>query len=288
MVIKYFIKLLLLLQLMSFSCFTLALDSKSVALDRMQYLSKLLNTSSGAQQVIKSDNKEAMDLRLEAIDLYKKAERKINSGHEDEVMMILDQSAKIMFSAIRKAAPDRLSSDKSTREYLARKESVNSLKQAFERIANENNKAQDAGKLNGQLIQLINKGDKYLKSGSYVEARIEIDKAYHLLKMSIDTVRGGQTLVRSLDFKTSEEEYKYELDRNETHHMLIGLLVNAKDKSEYTRNQMQKFIDEAKSFREQADAMAKKGKFEVAIELLENSTKQLVRSIRIAGVYIPG
>lgn len=273
---------------MIFSGYALSEESKSAALDRMQYLSKLINTSSGAQQVIRSGNKEALGLRLEAIDLYKIAERKINAGNEVEAMEIFDQSARMMFSAIRKAAPDHLLSDKNTREYLARKETVNSLKQAFERITSENNKARDAEKLNKQLVQLIDKGDKYLKSGSYVEARIEIDKAYHLLKMSIDSVRSGQTLVRSLHFKTSEEEYKYELDRNETHHMLIGLLVNGKDKSEYTRNQMQKFIAEAKSFRKLADAMAKKGEFEGAVELLENSTKQLVRAIRIAGVYIPG
>lgn len=288
MVIKYIIKWLLLFQLVSFSCFTSAVESRGVALDRLQYLSKLLNTSSGAQQVIKSDNKEALDLRLEAIDLYNKAERNINNGHEEEAIKMFGQSAKLMFTAIRKAAPAHLASDKSTREYLARKESVNSLKQAFERITDENNDAQVAKKLNKQLDQLINKGDKYLKSGDYAEARVEIDKAYHLLKMSIESVRGGQTLVRSLNFKTSEEEYKYELDRNETHHMLIGLLVNGKDKSEYTQKQMSKFIGEAKSYRTQADDMAEKGEFEKAIELLEISTKQLVRAIRIAGVYIPG
>lgn len=267
---------------------TWSVDTSNSAESRMQYISKLLHVSSGAKQVMNSGNIDAIDQRLAAIKLYEKAEIKIKEGKKQEALQLLEQSAELMFIAIKKSAPANLASDKGEREYQARKETVNSLKQAFERISKENNDTKRASKVQQKLASLIEKSESEHKKGNHEKARTEIDKAYHLLKVSIESIRGGQTLTRSLRFKTKEEEYRYELDRNETHHMLTGLLINEKDKSEYTRKKLLKFIDEAKAFRAEAEILANKEEYERAIELLEKSTKQLVRAIRSAGVYIPG
>jgi len=109
-----------------------------------------------------------------------------------------------------------------------------------------------------------------------------------LLKVSIESIRSGQTLVRSLQFETKEQEYLYEVDRNETHSMLISLLVDEKNKTDNVKKKVKKFVEEARLLRQQADAYAAEDAYDIAIELLEQSTKQLVRAIRSAGVYIPG
>ena len=48
------------------------------------------------------------------------------------------------------------------------------------------------------------------------------------------------------------------------------------------------FIAKAGELRVQAEQAAGKKKFEDAIRLLEESTKEFIRAIRSAGVYIPG
>ena len=48
------------------------------------------------------------------------------------------------------------------------------------------------------------------------------------------------------------------------------------------------FINKAVALREDAESAAGQKKYEEAIELLEESTKELIRAIRSAGVYIPG
>ncbi|MDH3222038.1 MAG: hypothetical protein OEO19_21120, partial [Gammaproteobacteria bacterium] len=73
-----------------------------------------------------------------------------------------------------------------------------------------------------------------------------------------------------------------------THRMLIDLLVDEKSKSDYTRKEIIKFVEQANQLSQQADAYARQNEFEAAIELLEQSTRQLVRAIRTAGIYIPG
>jgi hypothetical protein len=49
-----------------------------------------------------------------------------------------------------------------------------------------------------------------------------------------------------------------------------------------------KFMGKAEQLRIQADKQASAGEFEDAVSTLEQSTKEIVRAIRSAGVYIPG
>jgi tetratricopeptide (TPR) repeat protein len=251
-------------------------------------MSKLLHESSGARQVINSSNSEAKQKRRQALELYRQASEKFDQGANDDAVELLNQSTRSMFEAIKMATPVSLTEDKNIKNYAQRKQSVMALRDAFNRISDESNESDSKQKVNNQLDQLITRADELLGKGDNTEARSEIDKAYHLLKVSIESILDGKTLVRSLQFETKEEEYHYEIDRNDTHDMLIQLLVEGKEKSDYSKTQITKFVAEAKVLRQQADAYAGDGAYEVAIGLLEQSTKQLVRAIRSAGIYIPG
>jgi hypothetical protein len=50
----------------------------------------------------------------------------------------------------------------------------------------------------------------------------------------------------------------------------------------------EKFIGDAENLRSEAEKEAAGGRFDEAIGLLEQSTKELIRAIRSAGIYIPG
>ena len=94
--------------------------------------------------------------------------------------------------------------------------------------------------------------------------------------------------MRSLQFESKEEEYLYEIDRYDTYRMLIGLLVDGQSKSEAMKSKISDFVAQAGLLRTQAEEYAAQDAHEQAIELLEQSTRQLVRAIRSAGIYIPG
>ena len=70
--------------------------------------------------------------------------------------------------------------------------------------------------------------------------------------------------------------------------MLIKVLLAEKMANSPMRASAEKFIGNATDLRSQAEAAAGNKQFEEAIELLEQSTKELIRAIRSAGVYIPG
>jgi len=102
-------------------------------------------------------------------------------------------------------------------------------------------------------------------------------------------MRRGDTLVRSLNFATKREEYDYEIDRNDTHRMLVNVLLEERRASNPALDRsVRNFLDEAARLRGEAEQQAQKGGFDAAIKTLEDSTRELVRAIRGAGVYIPG
>jgi len=261
---------------------------QAAAVDRLPNMDRLLNQSSGARQVINSSNSDALNKRQQALELYRQAQEKIESGDDATAAELLNQSARLMFDAIKLATPTSLGEDKEIVNYGQRRESVIALQDAFNRISDENSETKARSKINDQVSALIGQADNLLQKGKNAEARVEVDKAYHLLKVTIDSIRSGQTLVRSLQFKSKEEEYLYEIDRNDTHSMLIGLLVDEKSKSEAMKSKISDFVGQAQLLRQQAEAYASQDAHEQAIELLEQSTRQLVRAIRSAGIYIPG
>ena len=223
-----------------------------------------------------------------ALKLYQQASEKLNNGANDDATELLNQSAKLMFEAIKMSTPISMTENKNIINYGQRKESVIALRDAFNRISDENHEEDSKLKVNRQVEQLITQADELLNKGKNAKARTEIDKAYHLLKVSIESIRSGQTLVRSLQFETKEQEYLYEVDRNDTHSMLISLLVDEKVNTDNVKKKVIKLVEDARILRRQADAYAADDAYDIAIELLEQSTKQLVRAIRSAGVYIPG
>ncbi|MBF0383741.1 MAG: hypothetical protein HQL69_22210 [Magnetococcales bacterium] len=78
----------------------------------------------------------------------------------------------------------------------------------------------------------------------------------------------------------------FEIDRNNTHQMLVKMLLESK--SESTKKRAEKFVIKANELRKKADKLAARKKYKEAIATLEASTKELVRAIRVGGVFIPG
>ena len=192
--------------------------------------------------------------------------------------------------AVRMAGTDQSLVDKEYREFDARLDSVNALCDAYERIRKEKGLGPPESSELYPIVQSKLKQAKDLKGqGKVKEGRQRLDEAYVAAKVGIEHLRGGDTLVRSLSFANSEEEYHYEVDRNDTHRMLVSVLLKEKaDGSSSVNNMVDKFMDKAANLRQQAETQASKGDYDAAIQTLEHSTKEIVRAIRGAGIYIPG
>lgn len=255
---------------------------------RLESLDKLIETSSGAKQVNQSENAQALALREEARVAYERAQQAHAAGRDAEVPALLDRAASKMFLAVRMVRPPQSSEQKKASDYQLRMQSVEALLGAQQRVSKEKGMVHEAEQVGRQVDGLVSKADVLAARGELEGALVLASQAYMVLKVSLEALRGGETLVRSLQFENAEEEYHYELDRNDTHRMLADIVLQDNQGTSGLGDMVAKLLEKAGTLRTQAERQAADQKFDAAIESLEHSTKQLVRVIRSSGLYIPG
>lgn len=256
---------------------------------RLASVATLIEKSSAAKQIESSAVPQALALREKARELRQQAETAFMAGNYLEASRFLDQTAKMMFEGVRLAAPEQIERGKKQRDFDNRMESVKALLEAQKRISAEKNQGAKGTATSNRIEGLIRDAQALATAGKLDEGRALLDQVYVTTRTEIESMREGDTLVRSLNFATKEEEYRYEVDRNETHKMLVTVLLEEKRATNSGLDAMvKKYLEKSESLRLGALALADKKDFEGAIQMLEDSTKELVRAIRSAGVYIPG
>jgi len=256
--------------------------------DRIQFVKTLIEKSSATKQIDSSGNAEALAHRDVASAHFEKAQQAFAAGEVDTANNELLEATKIMFEAVRMAKKEEFTDDKKKRDYADRLDSINALMEAHHRVTEEKGKQSDGKELKEIVAEKVKTANLLFKEGKLGEARSVLDEAYVAAKIAINTIRGGDTLVRSLHFETKEQEYHYEIDRNDTHKMLL-LILNKKNDGAGSMSEMtQTFLDKAAALRAEAEKQATAGNHEAAIHTLEESTKNLVRALRGSGIFIPG
>jgi hypothetical protein len=264
-------------------------EDKEALERRLASVATLLEKSSAAKQIEASGNAEALAMRAKARELRQQADDAYKAGKFPDASRLLDQAAKMMFDGVHLASPEQVTGEKKQRDFDNRLESVKALLAAQKRIAAEKKLGAKGAETSNHIDAQIREASALAAAGKLDEGRTVLDKVYVSTKTAIEAMRDGDTLVRSLSFSSKEEEYRYEIDRNDTHKMLIKVLLEEKRASNPgLEGMVQKYLEQSAALRTSSEGAAAKKDFEGAIRLLEDATKELVRAIRGAGVYIPG
>ena len=253
--------------------------------DRVAMVRTLLFESSAARRIEASENEAAQQKRAQAIELFEAARE---PGDVVEREAKLKEAVSLLYQASAAAPPSRSAEEKGRNDFARKRESLVALLEAHERIMEEKGKSETHAELLDEVEADLAAADSLLAEGSVEIARERLERAYDVTRLAVEHSRTGETLKRELKFETAEDEYHYELDRNETHRMLLTVLLKDKLDNERVRSRVEGFVETADVHRANADDMAREKRFEEAIEELERSTVELVKAIRGAGVYIPG
>ena len=257
------------------------------ALDpRMDKIVKLINSSSGAKQVMASDNPKAHEYHAKARELYDQAR---HAGDKAQASRLLNEAVMAMYTAIRSASPESVLADKRKTDFDKLKRSVDTFMEQHERISNEKGAGDEGAALRAQVKTLVAEADNAFAAKKHDTAQQLLRESFEMLRNSIESMREGQTLVRSLDFATKKDEYEYELERYKSQLLLVDVLLKKKrESSAYVAKQVNKYIGVAEEARGKAERAAAAGDHEEAITLLEQARKQIVRALRTGGIYVPG
>jgi hypothetical protein len=253
---------------------------------RINSINLLIESSSVARQAALSVDPAASERRQRARDHLAQATAALKKGDLPKTAQLLNEATKEMFECARITAPKSVGDEKKRKDFSARLDSVSALRDALIRVSAEKN-------LDSRTSETIAKVDPMVLDAKIAapvdidHARALLDKAYSMVKLEVEALREGDTLVRSLKFDSKADEYRYELDRNDTHQMLVTLLLKEERKVPSVDTMVSKAVKEAARLRSAAEEARKKGDFDAAVDALEKSTDELVRAIRAAGVDIP-
>ncbi len=264
-----------------------AAETSDIAV-RLGHVERLLSESTAARRVEQSGNAEALALKAQADESYRRAIALNEQGDAGGAEQELRTAIRLLADAAHAAHGSEPVSQKQSDDYATRRSSVEALATAHDRVATEKGLTDMNAALQAKIAADLEEADGLLANGDAVAARSLLDATYDAVRASIETLRGGDTLVRTLSFESPEEEYRYELDRNDTHRMLADVLFAEKLAASPMRDSATAFRNRADDLRSAAESAAADERFDKAIDLLEQSTKELIRAIRSAGVYIPG
>jgi len=259
-------------------------DAAKVA-KQLESVGLLIETSSAARRIDGSAVPAALARRDEARALYRQAELAYRAGNAGEAARLLSAATKALFDAARLATSPQMGADKKKHDFETRLNGVKALLQAQQRLIREKNADPKTVELAASIERATREAEQLYAANKLDEAGAALDKCYAQLKGSVEKMRAGDTLVRSLHFATKADEYRYEIDRNDAHLMLMKTL---QEENKGTDSMAQKFLANAADLRKEAETAAAKGDYETGIKLLEDSTQELVRAIRNSGIYVPG
>lgn len=250
--------------------------------------STLIESSSGAKQIESSGVADAAARRSRARDLHRQAGEALRAGQIEAAAKLLDEASRAMFEGVRLAAPEQVVTGKQRADFDARMASTRALLEAQKRIATEKSAGAGAGELSRRVEAMMAEAGALANGGRLAEGRRTLDQAYLSVKAAVGSMREGDTVVRSLNFANKAEEYQYEIDRNDTHRMLVQMLLKDKRGRAGVDAMVEQSVAAAARLRAQAEDEAARRDHEAAVRTLEQSTRELVKAIRGAGVYIPG
>ncbi len=182
------------------------------------------------------------------------------------------------------AATSHLSLDSLRHAYRQKADAAQSLLEAYILILQERGEALAQAAL---LRQALAQAQARAEAGEWPQAVKQMDGAYGRVQEAIAEVREGETLVRSLDFATPEEEYAYEERRFRTHVLLVKFVLKQQEINK-PETAVTKALARANRLRRRARQQAQAGAYPQAIQTQESASQALVIALRRLGIMIPG
>jgi len=252
----------------------------------MYFVDRLLHTSSAAKKILANGNAEAFALYEKALFFYAEATQAQDKGNRRGQAQALSQSKLSLFAALRLLPTRQGYNDKQQVDFESRVSTVKALLAAYKRINDEKSKIVPS--IENDVNAELYKAQQAQMDNDYINAIKRADAALAKVKQALFELRNGDTLVRSLSFDSPQQEYRYEIERNDSHKLLVNILLQDKLNDTDTITRVNLTLEQAQAMRLQAERLARQGDYLTAIKTLEQSTQQIVRAIRAAGVYIPG
>lgn len=264
--------------------------SKSIVDQKLLLLENMAFRSTAARTIAESGDSEAIGALEQAKGVIEKAKADSASEKYDEADDKLNQALKLINEHARRLSLKSMDGERTKELFERRRHVVETFLNAYERVSTDPNAnaSQLPKEHTAWIAEKLAEADALAAKGEHEKARAPLEVAYERTRGLIRSMRAGQTLTRDLNFATAEEEYRYELKRNDSHFALLEFAIVEKNPQGSVVERIHRDRDKAREVRGAAETMAKKGDYPGAIAELNSSTQILLQAIRMSGIYVPG
>ncbi|NCF11025.1 MAG: hypothetical protein GWP66_10145 [Gammaproteobacteria bacterium] len=232
------------------------------------------------------------EVQAEAVAAYRNGDTEVGYERLDQAYVLVQTVVRRLASdpdlGTRFAQPANLNvipQDSRTDRYESLRHSVTALQAAYRAIRDE---VQDTdADQTSRVVTWVTAAEAERNADQMDAALRKLKMAYVLLQGEIVRLRGGQTLVRELRFTSAAEEYAYEVDRHDSHLLLVELLLGSARGNPVWEAEIEASVDESMRLHWIAHKHAAAGDYRKAVAWLELASDGLVALIRAQGFDIP-
>lgn len=255
---------------------------------KAKFVTNLVTNSASIRAIEQSGDADAIQALQNARKLVDEAVKDSAAGNAAQADVKLNKAIELVNSNTRRVSESTIKGNRAQQLFESRMASVKALLEAYDRVAKEKGVASRTGERRAAVVQHISEIEAMAKGGNYEGAVVQLDQAYATVTAELSALREGDKLTKELSFASAEEEYVYEIDRNDSHVFLLKLTLSEKPPHPSFAATIEGMRTEAEDLRKQAEAKAKSKDFAGAIKALGESTDKLIKALRMGGAYIPG
>jgi hypothetical protein len=225
----------------------------------------------------KQQLERAQEMWQQAVEHSERNEYELAEGH-------INAGLKLMTKVSRKAKDQDRVKQARIELYKQVKEHVDMFVTAFDRVVAEKGEAKVRQMLDREeLDAIMSRAETAFDGGDLALANHLMRQAADMVDTALSDARHEDVLLHELNFESLEEEYAYEVSRNESYVVLIDLMQKKTARSQSSASYVQTMIEANAKLRQQADEHASNGRLEQGIAILEKGTDKLSRALRVSG-----
>lgn len=259
-------------------------DRYSTIYNKIKLLNWLVSDSPVSKRVENGDDDEAKQQLKRSQEISEQAVEHNERGEFELAEVHINEGLKLMTKLSRRVKDQDRVEQARVELYKQVKDHVDMFIVAFDRIAEEKGEDRVENLLDrDELDAIMSKAEDAHDDGELALANHLMRQAADLVDNALSDARHEDVLLHELSFENLEEEYAYEVNRNESYVKLIDLMQKKTAPSQTSASYVKKLIEQNSQFRKQADEFFKKGNLEEGISVLEKGTDKLSRALRVSG-----
>lgn len=262
---------------------------RAIVEQKQVLVARILADSPISARIDASTNADAKRNLAKAARLHKQAQVQLEKGQIATADRSLNDAMRSINKARSLAVAPGIREDAEQGRHTALLQSIEVLELSYQRnIERRSTFLAQVGDEDLKRVQiLVSRAQGLASSGQIRDANTVLVRAQRDMISSYNLLLGAAPLVYDLRFASTEEEYRYEIERSRSYEGLVPIAIQEYAPTRELVTAIDRLVVESHTLAALARSHAQKKQFPNAIESLREAISKLQQALEVAGVVVP-